>query len=422
MKFPSMVKIKQHFDTNTILDIPEEIRSLLRSFEPQKVISPGQSVAITAGSRGIHKIDVILKTLIDELKSIHAKPFIVPAMGSHGGATPEGQKNVLEHYGITEDTMGVPIKSAMAVEQIGETSSGIPVFIDKNAVQADHIVVVNRVKPHTDFEADIESGLMKMIAIGLGKQHAADRYHNEFMKFGHYEVITSVARESIKRCRISFGLAVVENQRDETQVIKVIPAKEIEETEKQLLITARELLPRIPFDPIDLLIVNQMGKDFSGTGMDQNVIARTVVSYHKVPTNPKIRRIFVRDLTLNSGGNATGLGNADFTTRRLVDKIDRAASYMNCMTSSSPEAIRIPPYYDSDREAIGVALDTIPDNAPQHVRIVHIENTLKLDEMYISEALVPEAKEMNAISIAGGPDVMKFDEEGNLAFPPDLAV
>ena len=422
MKFPSMVKIKQHFDTNTILDIPGEIRSLLRSFEPQKVISPGQSVAITAGSRGIHKIDVILKTLIDELKSIHAKPFIVPAMGSHGGATPEGQKNVLEHYGITEDTMGVPIKSAMAVEQIGETSSGIPVFIDKNAVQADHIVVVNRVKPHTDFEADIESGLMKMIAIGLGKQHAADRYHNEFMKFGHYEVITSVARESIKRCRISFGLAVVENQRDQTQVIKVIPGKEIEETEKQLLITARELLPRIPFDPIDLLIVNQMGKDFSGTGMDQNVIARTVVSYHKVPTNPKIRRIFVRDLTLNSGGNATGLGNADFTTRRLVDKIDRAASYMNCMTSSSPEAIRIPPYYDSDREAIGVALDTIPDNAPQHVRIVHIENTLKLDEMYISEALVPEAKEMNAISIADGPDVMKFDEEGNLAFPPDLAV
>ena len=422
MKFPSMVRIKQHFDTKTIPDIPEEIRSTLRGFEPQKIISPGQSVAITAGSRGIHKIDVILKTLIDELKDIHAKPFIVPAMGSHGGATAEGQKEVLEHYGITEETMGVPIKSSMEVKQIGETLNGIPVFIDRNALQADHIVVVNRVKPHTDFEGDIESGLMKIIAIGLGKQQAADRYHNEFMKFGHYEVITSVARETIKKCRISFGLAVVENQRDETEIIKVIPGKEIEEAEKELLIIARELLPRIPFDPIDLLIVNQMGKDFSGTGMDQNVIARTVVSYHKVPSNPKIRRIFVRDLTHNSGGNATGLGNADFTTKRLVDKIDRKSSYMNCMTSSSPEAIRIPPYYDTDREAIEVALDTIPENAPQHVRIVHIENTLKLEEMYISEALVPEAKKMKPISILGRLDEMKFDEKGNLVTPSGLSV
>ena len=417
-----MVRIKQHFDTKTIPDIPEEIRSTLRGFEPQKIISPGQSVAITAGSRGIHKIDVILKTLIDELKDIHAKPFIVPAMGSHGGATAEGQKEVLEHYGITEETMGVPIKSSMEVKQIGETLNGIPVFIDRNALQADHIVVVNRVKPHTDFEGDIESGLMKIIAIGLGKQQAADRYHNEFMKFGHYEVITSVARETIKKCRISFGLAVVENQRDETEIIKVIPGKEIEEAEKELLIIARELLPRIPFDPIDLLIVNQMGKDFSGTGMDQNVIARTVVSYHRVPSNPKIRRIFVRDLTHNSGGNATGLGNADFTTSRLVEKIDRKSSYMNCMTSSSPEAIRIPPYYDTDREAIEVALDTIPENAPQHVRIVHIENTLKLEEMYISEALVPEAIKMKPISILGGPDEMKFDEKGNLVTPSGLSV
>jgi len=255
-----MVRIKQHFDTKTISDIPEEIRSVLSRFEPQKVISPGQSVAITAGSWGIHKIDVILKALINELKGIHVNPFIVPAMGSHGGATSEGQKKVLEHYGITEDTMGVPIKSSMEVKQIGETSNGILVLIDKNAVQADHIVVVNRVKPHTDFEGDIESGLMKMIAIGLGKQQASDHYHNEFMKFGHHKVITSVARETIKKCRIAFGLAVVENQRDETQIIRVVPGKKIEAAEKQLLFTARELLPRIPLDPIDLLIVNQMEK------------------------------------------------------------------------------------------------------------------------------------------------------------------
>jgi hypothetical protein len=371
-------------------------------------------VAITVGSRGIANLAVVLTELISELKKIGAKPFIVPAMGSHGGATGEGQKKIIEHYKITDDTMDTPIKSSMEVVEIGSTSDGVPVLIDQNASKADHIIVVNRVKPHTDFKGEIESGLMKMMAIGLGKQKAADHYHNVFMRLGHYPVLTTVAREIIRQCPIAFGLALVENQRDETEIIQAIPANQIEETERELLIKAKDLLPRIPFDPIDLLIVDEMGKDISGTGMDQNVIARTVIPYHQVPANPKITRIFVRDLSAGSEGNATAIGNADFTTKRLVDKIDRHATYMNAITSSCPEAVRIPPYYDNDREVIEAALNTIGDIEPQKARIVHILNTLKLEKMMISESMMPEAEQLDNLSIIGSPDQLKFDAQGYL--------
>jgi hypothetical protein len=415
MKFPLMARVKQHFDTSTITDIAGEIRSQLTQFDLQRVVSPGQSVAITAGSRGISRIADILGALVNELKRIQANPFIVPAMGSHGGATAEGQKRLLAHYGVTGKGLGAPIKASMEVSQIGETAEGLPVLIDKYASQADHIVVVNRIKPHTDFEGIVESGLMKMMAIGLGKQKGADYYHNEFMRLGHYHVITSVARKIIESCSIAFALAVVENQRDETQILKVIPPKEIEETEKRLLLLAKELLPRIPFDAIDLLIVNQMGKNLSGTGMDQNVIARSATPYHTVPLKPRIRRIIVRDLTQDSDGNALGMGNADFVTKRLVDKIDRETTYMNAITSSCPELIRIPPYYDFDRQVLDAVFRTLPESDPQNARIVHIENTLRLEEMYISEALIPEAKKIKNVSLIGTPEIMKFDEEGNLA-------
>lgn len=409
-----MIRIRQNFNTNSIQDIPEAVRSEIARIKPREIIAPGNSVALTVGSRGIANLAVVLAELVSELKKIGAKPFIVPAMGSHGGATGEGQKKIIEHYNITEDTLDAPIKSSMEVVEIGSTSDGVPVLLDQNASRADHIIVVNRVKPHTDFKGEIESGLMKMMAIGLGKQKAADHYHNVFMRLGHYHVLTTVAREIIRQCPIAFGLALVENQRDETEIIQAIPANQIEETERELLIKAKDLLPRIPFDPIDLLIVDEMGKDISGTGMDQNVIGRTVIPYHQVPTNPKITRIFVRDLSAGSEGNATAIGNADFTTKRLVDKIDRHATYMNAITSSCPEAVRIPPYYDSDREVIEAALNTIGDIEPQKARIVHILNTLKLEEMTISEAMVSVAEQLDNVSIIGSPDQMKFDAQGNL--------
>ncbi|MGD9227760.1 MAG: lactate racemase domain-containing protein, partial [Desulfobacterales bacterium] len=261
MNYPAVVRIKQHFNTNSIQDIPEAVRSEIAKLKPQEIIAPGNSVAITAGSRGIANFAVLLAELVRELKKIGAKPFIVPAMGSHGGATAEGQKKIIEHYKITEDTMEAPIKSSMEVVEIGRTSDGVPVLIDQNASRADHIIVVNRVKPHTDFKAEIESGLMKMMAIGLGKQKAADHYHNVFMRLGHYHVLTTVAREIMRQCPIAFGLAVVENQKDETESVRAIPTNQIEETERELLIKAKDLLPRIPFDPLDLLIVDEMGKD-----------------------------------------------------------------------------------------------------------------------------------------------------------------
>jgi len=414
MNLPKMVGVKQKFKTNSIKDIPAAVRSTLATIRPEKYISSGESVAITAGSRGVANIAVILAELISELKKIGTRPLIVPAMGSHGGAKAEGQRRIIEHYGITEEAMGVPIKSSMEVVQIGKTADGTPVLLDKNAFQADRIVVVNRVKPHTDFKGEIESGLIKMMAIGLGKQKAADHYHNVFMRLGHYHVLTSVAREIIKQCPIAFGLALVENQRDETEIIQAISAAKIEETERELLVVAKNLLPGIPFDPIDLLIIDEMGKNISGTGMDQNVIARTVIPYHQVPSKPQITRIFVRDLTSDSEGNATAIGNADFTTRRLVDKIDHRATNMNAITSSCPEAVRLPPFFDDDRETIETALKTIGEVATENARIVHIKNTLMLEKMYISEALIADAENLNDIEINAKPKYLEFDHNNNI--------
>jgi hypothetical protein len=414
MNIPAMVRIRQHFDTHSIEDIPAAVRSEISKIALQQIITPGNSVAITAGSRGIANIKTILAEVVGELKRIGAEPFIVPAMGSHGGATGEGQRKIIEHYGITEAAMNAPIKSSMEVVQIGTTADGVPVLLDRNAYQADHIVVVNRVKPHTDFKAEIESGLIKMMAIGLGKQKAADHYHNVFMRLGHYRVLVAVAREIMRRCPIAFGLAVVENQRDETEIIQAIPPDKIEETERELLVKAKGYLPRIPFDPIDLLIVDEMGKDISGTGMDQNVIARTVIPYHQVPDRPKVTRIFVRDLSAGSEGNATAIGNADFTTKRLVDKIDHPATYINAITSSCPEAVRIPPFFESDRQALDAAFNTLGDIKAENARVVHIRNTLNLEEMYISEPMVPEVRHLDGVGIIGSPAPMVFDMQGNL--------
>jgi hypothetical protein len=414
MKLPAMIPIRQTFHTSSLPDIPTEVAAEIARIRPERIIAAGQQVAITVGSRGIANLSVVIAEIIRQLRNIGAQPFIVPAMGSHGGATAEGQKKILAHYGISAKAMGVPVKSSMEVVQVSTTEDGIPVYLDKNAAGADHVVVVNRVKPHTDFQAAIESGLVKMMAIGLGKQKGADRYHNAIVRLGHYRVLVSVAREILKYGKVAFGIALVENQREETEIIRAIAAADIEKTEKELLIKAKQLFPTIPLNPIDLLIVDWMGKEISGTGMDQNVIGRSVIPYHNPLSQPVIMRIFVRDLSSASGGNATAIGNADFTTRRLVDKIDHHATYMNAITSSCPEAVRIPIYFDSDREAIEAALKTVGEVAPEEARVVHIASTLHLEKMNISQALLREAENMERISVTGPPRPMKFDDHGNL--------
>lgn len=414
MQLPRMVKIHQDFKTNSIQDIPGIIQSEFKALNPEKLIFAGQTVAITAGSRGIHKIDVITHEIIKCLKQIGAEPFIVPSMGSHGGATARGQAEVLHHYGITEEAMGVPIKSSMDVIPLGQTNDGLPVYIDKIASLADHIVVVNRIKTHTDFEAAIESGLMKMIAIGLGNQKAADKYHLDFVINGYYSTITAVARKVLEKSNIAIGVGIVENQKEETEIIKFIPSAEIEKTEEELLLKAKQLFPSIPLSPIGLLIVDEMSKTYSGTGMDQNVIARSTAATHTAPSFPNISRIFVRDLAPASNGNASGIGNADFTTQRLVDKIDKAVSYVNVVTAVGTELIKIPIHFKSDREVMDTATKVIPDFTAEKARVVRIKNTLHLEEMLISEAMIPEAEAIENVRIIGTPKPMEFDKAGNL--------
>jgi hypothetical protein len=321
---------------------------------------------------------------------------------------------VLKKYGITEEAMGAPVRSSMEVVEIGSTPEGLPVFLDKHAYEADHIGIVARVKPHTDFKASIESGLMKMMTIGLGKQRGADHYHQGVVQFSYYQIVVSVAREVIRRSPVAFGLALVENQRDETSLIRAVPPGEIEETDRKLLRTAKRLLPRIPLDRIDILIVDQIGKEISGAGMDPNVIGRHVIPFAKFPPKPKILRVFVRDLSPDTYGNAIGIGMADFTTRRLVDKIDRDATYMNAVTGCAPEAARIPVYFNNDREVIDAALRSLGLVEPENAKIVHIVDTLRLEEMEISESMAAEAKEMANLTVIGKPHPISFDGDGSL--------
>ncbi len=414
MIYPSMVRIRQQFNTTPIGDIPATVRREIEKLRLHTIIRPHANVAITAGSRGIANMSIVLAAVTKALRDLGAKPFIIPSMGSHGGATPEGQRKIIEQYGIKEETVGAPIRSTMEVVQVGSTSEGIPVFLDRHAHEADHIAIVNRVKPHTDFKAPIESGLMKMMAIGLANQHGADLYHRGFVQHGCYPVILSVAREILRRCPVAFGLAIVENQKDETALIRGVLPGGIEETERRLLRKAKRLLPRIPLDRIDLLIVDRIGKEISGTGMDTNVIGRNVIPFAQSAPRPKILRIFVRDLTPQTYGNAVGIGNADFTTKRLVEKIDREATYMNAITACTPETVRIPPYFESDRQAIDTAFKTLGLTEPQKARIVHIVDTLRLEEMEISEAMLDEAGQNSRVRVVGTPRPMAFDGDGNL--------
>lgn len=414
MNLPSMATIRQRFDSNPISDISGTIAEEFRRNQVSARIRPGQQVAITAGSRGINNISEITGAIVKQLKDLGATPFIVPAMGSHGGATAQGQSDLLAHLGISESTLGVPVKSSMDVVSVGTTDDGVPVFIDKNAHGADHIIVVNRIKQHTDFVGIHESGLLKMLAIGLGKQKAADLYHCLFLEHGHFKVLTSAAKLIIEKYPVTFGIGIVEDQCEATAIIEMFPRERIVEQEKKLLIKAKALLPTLPFDSLDLLIVDEMGKTFSGTGMDQNVIGRSVASYHVVPDHPKISRIFVRNLAEDSGGNATGLGNADFTTSRLVSGINRHYSYMNSFTASSPELIRIPPYFDTDRECLEACISTLPFQARKEPRIVHIRNTLDLETIAVSENMLSEVKERGDLDQLSDPVPFSFDETGNI--------
>ena len=414
MALPNMTRIQQQFEAPVLTDLPAAIHTELDRINASAIVKPGETVAVTAGSRGVANVDVAVKATIDYLKALGAKPFVVPAMGSHGGATAEGQRSVLEHYGITEETVGAPVKATMEVVELGKTASGLPVFLDRYAAEADHVVPLNRIKAHTDFNGSIESGLMKMMVIGLGKQQGANLYHRAFFQYGFEQVITAVGGLILDTGKIAFGIGLIENAHEDTAKAVAVPAAQLLQTERELLVEAKSLMGRLPFDELDLLIIDWTGKNISGTGMDTNVIGRMMQNFEPEPAKPAILRIFVRDITEESDGNATGIGLADFTTTRLVDKIDRHATYMNGITALGPQKSKIPFYYDTDSEAIEVALDTIGLTEPEDARVIRIESTLRLTELDISEVLLEDAKLHSRLEVIGETKPLPFDDAGNL--------
>ena len=416
MELPKMIRIRQKFEAPVVKDIGHEISSQVIGLGLEKQISGGESVAVACSSRGIANYSTIVKATIQSLKKMGLDPFIFPAMGSHGAATAEGQKKVLENYGISEKTMGVPIRSSLEVKQIDETGDHVPVFMDILAEKADHIVLINRIKSHTEFEDDIESGLMKMMAIGLGKQKGAFLYHQAFLTYGYPRVIKTIARRILKSKRILFGVGIVENGYSQTAKIGLLGPHELEEGEKGLLKEAKRLSAKLPFEEVDVLIIDEMGKDISGSGFDTKVVGRILMPLiAKEPETPKIKRILVCDLTEDTEGNADGIGIADFVTQRLVDKIDLNALYVNALTGGEPEHAKIPLTLKNDREAINVAVDScIGMMPPEEFKIMRIKNTLRLHEVDISPAYKKELLKRDDLEIIKEARLMEFDHEGNL--------
>src|SRR5712691_3199418 len=411
MPLPRMVRVRQTFARQRVSDITAAVADALAG--ARLPVKRGDTVAVGAGSRGIANIDVVVGAAVRYLRDLGARPFVFPAMGSHGGGTADGQLDVLAHYGITEATMGCPVRGTMDVVQVGEALS-MPVWLDRFAAEADWIGVVNRVKPHTDFKGSIESGLFKMMTIGLGKWKGALQYHRANVNHGYERVITAVGREMLAKARIGFGLGIVENGYDETAHVEAFAPEALESGERRLLKNAREWMARLPFSPIDVLIVEEMGKNISGSGMDTNVIGRPSNPHEPFPADPKILWIVALDLTDESYGNATGIGNADFATRRLVDKIDMKPTLINCITACTPNGAKVPATYDTDREAIETALACIGLTPPEKARVIRIKNTLRLGEIEVSEAFLAEVAKRPDLAVIGDGQPLGFDAAGQI--------
>ena len=411
---PKIFKLRQKIDAPHLEDVEKRVDELLDQFELSKKVRKGERVGLTAGSRGIKDKPKVLKTIIRRLKNLGTSPFVVPCMGSHGGATAQGQIEVLESLGITERSVGAPILSSTEVEEIGYTRFGTPVLIDKNLLKADKIIIVNRIKPHTDFEGEIESGLIKMMVIGMGKPKGALMVHRLTIKHGFPAVLAEVVSILLEKLPIFFGVGIIENQYDETALIDLLKPEEIVEKEKALLKKAKELIPFLPFNQMDILIVDEMGKNISGAGMDTNVMGRNLFIGGTKSNKPKITRIFVRDLTEESHGNATGIGMADYTTNRLVDKIDHTSTRINCMTGMAPENGRVPVFFERDREALSIAHYNSGVFDPQDLRILWIKNTLEIEYLFASVAFLNQARSNPRLDILSEPFEFPFDQDGNL--------
>jgi hypothetical protein len=410
-----MFRVRQSFPRPRVDDIPGTVAAEIARLNLADKITPGQSVAVTAGSRGIANIKEITRAIVQALRSIGAEPFVVPAMGSHGGGTAEGQRGIIEGYGMTEDFLSCPIKASMDTVVVTETPEGIPVHFDRHAYEADHVFVAGRVKPHTGFTGEIESGLMKMMLIGLGKHAGAKIYHRAIMDYSFGQIVRSVASVVLSKCKVVGGMGIVENGYDETAQLKAVATEEFEEREKELLINAKEWMPSLPFPTVDVLIIEEIGKNISGAGMDTNVVGRKYIDRRAADDEyPKVRRIIVRGLTPETKGNAAGIGIAEFCHRRVIDETNYEITRINCLTGGHPGGAMLPVYYDTDREILENALSTVGMVAPENAKVMRIRNTLELAELECSVAYLESARAHERLEILSDPYDMPFDASGDL--------
>ncbi len=413
--YPRVFRIRQQLPRPRVDDVAATVKSALESASLGDRVRQGQRVAVTAGSRGIANMAVILQSTVRHLQQLGAKPFIVPAMGSHGGGTAEGQRRILAAYGITEASCGCPIRSSMETVIVCQAAEGFPVHFDRCASEAEHVLVCGRIKPHTRFVGDIESGLLKMMLIGLGKHAGALVYHQAIQDFSFGQIVRSVAREVLHRCNIVAGLAIVENAYDETAHIAVVAPDEFEVRERELLRQARQWMPKLPFDSADVLLIDEIGKDVSGAGLDTNVVGRKHLEHAaRDDEYPKIKYIVVRGLTQASGGNATGIGLVEFCRSRIVREMDVHATRTNCLTGSHATAAMVPLDYETDREILDVALSVIGLRQPAAARLMWIQNTLKIAEMECSEAYLDEARQRSDLEILTLPRKLPLRDDGQL--------
>ena len=408
---PRWALVRQRLDATRVGDIGAAVSLAFDTREARDAIVPGTRVALTAGSRGIDRIGDVLTAAVARVRSMGGDPFVVPAMGSHGGATAEGQLALLAHYGMTPATLGCPIHASMETVRLGEVEDGVPVWFDRIAHErADVVIPVGRVKPHTDFHGPVESGLMKMLAIGLGKQKGADAFHRQgFADFHH--LIPAVGSFIIGRINVPFGLALIENGHGELGIIEAVPGSRILEREQELLVRAKAMMPHLPGEVIDLLLIDRIGKDVSGSGADPNVINRDLtglVAPAEAALTPRVQRIVIRDLTEETEGNATGIGLADIALRQAVDKMDPVSSYMNVITAKSPAGVRVPLTVANDRQALAIGLACCVKVRPETARIARIADTKHLDRLWVSEALLSD--------LAGSPDIEPLTELREIAF------
>lgn len=410
IEIPKVMRIRQRFDDSKIYDIENFISEQFQNDKIKDTIKEGQIIGITVGSRGLANLKDIVKYVCNNVKAKGATPVILPSMGSHGGAVAEGQATFIRGLGVTEEYVGAEIRAGMEVVQLGTTETGFPVYYDKIASKLDGVIVLGRIKAHTDLDGDIESGLHKMITIGLGNHKGAQVMHAMGLDKA-VPILKSIARYALKHSNIIFGIGLIENAYDETCQIHFIPTDEIAEKEAELLKESKKLLPKFLFNNIDILIVDQIGKNISGNGMDPNIIGRGMIGVKNKEI--KINKIVTLDTTTESGSNAFGIGLSDITTKRIFNKLKTDAMYTNAITAIAINGVRIPIAMESDKLAIQLAIRAVCSEEPQRLRIVRIKDTLSMSEIYVSEGLYDEVNNNERIEILSELENFEFDKLGN---------